>query len=142
MHNQDITFESQGGFKMMQIIWLGLMVIVMCALAISNLNMNQQAWYFNVLSFCMIGILMRMGYMNFKCCLYFNTRLVVKNNMLYHYTGSTETQYQLHDIICNECAVSNVYKLTDTQGQIIVYLNGLLPNSKKLTNRIQQAVQK
>ncbi|RJE76760.1 hypothetical protein BGP78_12315 [Pseudoalteromonas sp. MSK9-3] len=139
MHRQEITFESQGGFKVMQQVWLGLLVIVMLALAISSFIMNQQVWYFNVLSLCMVGILLRMGYMNYRCCQYFNTRLVVKNNMLYHYTGLTETQYQLHNVTCSECAVSNVYKLTNAQGQIIAYLNGFLPNSKKLTNAILAA---
>ncbi|KAF7771909.1 hypothetical protein PCIT_a1871 [Pseudoalteromonas citrea] len=139
MHHQEVTFESQGGFKVMQLIWLGLLVIVMLSLAISSFIMNQQVWYFNVLSLCMMGILLRMGYMNYRCCQYFNTRLVVKNNTLYRHTGLTETHYQLHDVTCSECAVSNVYKLTNAQGQIIAYLNGFLPNSKKLTNKILAA---
>lgn len=139
MHNQEIKFESQGGFKVMQQIWLGLLVIVALSLAISSFAMNEQAWYFNVLSLCMVGILIRMAYMNYKCCQYFNTRLVVKNTTLYHYTGLTEAQYQLHEIRCEECPVSSVYKLTNSQGHVVAYLNGFIPNAKKIANQVQAA---
>jgi hypothetical protein len=139
MQNQEIKFESQGGLKVIQLVWLGLLVIVMLSLAISNFVIEQQVWYINLLALCMILILMRMSYMNYKCCQYLNIRLIIKDNTLHLFTDTNETRYELHNIMCNECAVSSVYTLSDNKGNVIAYINSFLPNSKKLVNAIQNA---
>lgn len=139
MNSQEIEFESKGWFKVIQKVWLGLIAVVAVSLCISAFTANQGDLLFNLLTFCLVAMLFHMGHMGYLCCKYLNTRLLIQNHTLYHFSGTTKIEYPLNDIKCDEFPIAHVYKITDAQGKVIAYINGLLPNSKKLATKLQQA---
>ena len=82
MKDKEIKFESGGWFKTIQQVWLGLIIIVALSLAVSGFMLNQQASHVNILSMCIISVLIHMGYMSFQCCRYTNINIIVKEDSI------------------------------------------------------------
>ncbi|RZQ51918.1 hypothetical protein C1E23_16725 [Pseudoalteromonas phenolica] len=139
MKDKEIKFESGGWFKTIQQVWLGLIIIVALSLAVSGFMLNQQASHVNILSMCIIAVLLHMGYMSFQCCRYTNINIIIKDDSIIFRDGENDKVYSLTEVNCIEFAIASVYKITNSKGEVICYFNGLLPKAKAVANRLNEA---